>query len=269
MSILSLEMVVDVPQSSLARRHNQLLWRIMRQYAVVTEPVEIGPVRFEFTRAADPNRVLDEVALEEDRREKATGQRKREDELHLPYWAELWDSSLGLAHFVVEQWAHCGAATSAIATLARGAVRSAAPVHAMDLGCGMGLAGVAAARLGMHILFADLEPPALLFAQLNCMPDADRCRVRKVNWQADRLEERFDVILGADIVYDRSQWPFLDTFFQNHLKPGAAVVLGEPGRSSGEEFEPWAMARGWNVTRFSQQIPNRDSPIHLLELTRR
>ena len=262
-------MVVDVQQKRRNRRHDELLWRIMRRHPVVTEPVEIGPLRFDFTRAADPNRILDEVALEEDRREKATGKRKREDELHLPYWAELWDSSLGLAHFVVREWAHCGAGQSAVASLARQGLRGGPTPTVMDLGCGMGLAGVAAARLGLRVLFADIESPALLFAQLNCLPDRARCRVRRVNWQTDRLGESFDLILGADIVYDRSQWASLDSFFQAHLAPGAAVVLGEPGRSSGEEFEPWITNRGWTVTRFTQMIPGRDTPIHLLQLQRK
>jgi predicted nicotinamide N-methyase len=250
----------------IAERHGHLLWRILRQYAAVTEPVQIGPVALEFTRIAEPNRVLDEVALEEDRREKATGRRKREDELHLPYWAELWSSSLGLATYLVEQWVHCGGGTSAVARLAREAMRNGRVVHAMDLGCGMGLVGAVGARLGMHMLFADLETPALLFARLNGLADAARCRVRKVNWQTDRLSEQFDLILGADIVYDRGQWQFIDPFLRAHLADGGTVLLGEPGRSSGEEFEPWIRGRGWQVERHEQVLPGRGSAIQLIEL---
>jgi len=265
-------MVVDVKQADArdaTRLHDQLLWRIMLRYAVVTESMQIGPISFEFTRVADPDRVLDEVAQEEDRREKLTGKRKREDELHLPYWAELWDSSIGLAHFLVRQWAFCGAGESRLAQFAREQIRNPQrAVRAIDLGCGMGLAGVSAARLGLHVLFADLEPPALLFARLNSLPDRERCRYRRVNWQIDRLQERFDFILGADIVYDRSQWSFLHTFFEAHLAPGGAVLIGEPGRSSGEEFEPWISARGWRMARFNQEIPGRREPIRLLQLTR-
>ena len=42
---------------------------------------------------ADPDRVLDAVAAEEDRLERITGKRVPSDQLHLPYWAELWDSA--------------------------------------------------------------------------------------------------------------------------------------------------------------------------------
>lgn len=251
---------------SVPEQHGKLLWRIMRSYAVVTEPMQIGPLAIEFTRIADPNRVLDEVALEEDRREKATGKRKRDDELHLPYWAELWSSSLGLATYLAEQWVHCGAGASSIARLAREAMLTGRSPTAMDLGCGMGLVGTVGGRLGLHVLFADLATPSLLFAKLNSLAEAARCRVRKVNWQTDRLDEQFDLILGADIIYDRGQWQFLDPFFRAHLARGGAVVLGEPGRSSGEEFAPWIQARGWQLKRHEQAFPGRDAPIQLIEL---
>ena len=269
-------------------REAALLARIRRSYDLSTLPLQIGPLAIEFTRVANPNRVLDDVAREEDRREKITGRRKREDELHLPYWAELWDSSLGLAHYLVRQWSFSGTADSAISHLAKNKLfnttsagrgdpqpvkelnhgDTSSCIRAMDLGCGMGLTGTVAARLGMQVLFADLEPPCLLFARYNSRHNASRCRARKVNWQTDRLKEPFDLILGADIVYDRSQWPFIDTFLQAHLAPGGAVVIGEPGRSSGEEFEPWITARGWKLSRQTQLIPGDNKPIHLLELTR-
>lgn len=86
-----------------------------------------------------------------------------------------------------------------------------------------------------------------------------------MNWQTDRLDERFDLILGADIVYDRGQWQFLEPFFQAHLAPAGAIILGEPGRSSGAEFEHWIRARGWTLERKEQRLP--DASIWLMELT--
>src|SRR5688572_1067502 len=84
-----------------ARLRARLMHRIARRYETVTEPVRIGELNLRFTRIKEPDRVLDQVVQEEDRREKVTGQRRNGDELHLPYWAELWDSSFGIgAHFV-------------------------------------------------------------------------------------------------------------------------------------------------------------------------
>jgi predicted nicotinamide N-methyase len=263
------------------RARQRLLRRIHARYRTVTETVSVGPLVFPFTRIADPDRVLDEVAAEEDRMEKVSGRRADGDYLHLPYWAELWDSASGMATHLVGQQAAGGPA---------GVVPFAAPgrPRALDLGCGMGLTGTVAAALGMPVLFADLEPPALLFARLNALPFSRRwlrrrpelsrrwfgvrrwaplVRTRRVDWRRDRLGERFDLILGADILYERKQWEHLEPFWRAHLAPGGTVLLGEPGRPTGDAFPDWIAARGWNLRTESQPVATRPSPVRLFLLT--
>ncbi|HEY8748049.1 MAG TPA: hypothetical protein VIM11_08745, partial [Tepidisphaeraceae bacterium] len=80
---------------------SRLLWRIQRRYVVSTAEVRVGNLVFPFTRIADPDRVLDDVAAEADRRERVSGQRENDEHLHLPYWAELWDSAMGMGQVMV------------------------------------------------------------------------------------------------------------------------------------------------------------------------
>jgi predicted nicotinamide N-methyase len=228
----------------------RLLARVRRNYDTLTDTVTVGPLSLTFTRVADPNRVLDEVAEEEDRLEKVAGRRLPEDQLHLPYWAELWDSALGIG-----QW------------LARDAA-GGRPLNVLDLGCGMGLAGAVAAAVGHRVLFADLEPPALLFARLNSFPFRDRVRTRRLDWRTESLGERFDLVLGADILYERRQWDHLEPFWRRHLAPGGAVLLGEPGRQTGELFVPWIVRRGWDLRELEERVETRTKPIRLFHLTR-
>ena len=210
------------------RRRRALLHRIHRRFQTITQTCCLSGLDLQFTRIADPDVVLDEVVAEEDRREKITGVRLQ-DPQHLPYWAQLWDSAGGLA------------ATIAQSDLTGKTV--------LDLGCGMGLSGVTAAARGAQVLLADLETPALLFARLNALPYADRIRTRQLNWQTDHLDERFDLILGADIVYERKQWEFLDSFWKQHLAPGGEIILAEPGRQSGDAFIPWITALNWKLSQ--------------------
>jgi predicted nicotinamide N-methyase len=226
-----------------------LLWRIHRRYPTVSESLDFGAVKLKFVRIADPDRVLDDVAAEEDRREKF-GAAADATTLSLPYWAELWESALALALSMCQAGAqHFLAPTS----------------NVMDLGCGMGLAGCVAARLGANVLFADLEPLALLFARLNSLPDFARVRTRRLNWQTDRLTETFDLILGADILYERAQWPFLEPFWRAHLAAGGMVLLGEPGRQTGDEFVDWIRQRGWTLTTHPETVRGRN--MRIFELT--
>jgi predicted nicotinamide N-methyase len=221
------------PESVQEARYQRLLARIQRKYRTITEDLAIGPVKIRFTRVAEPDRVLDEIVAEEDRREKISGVRLQ-DPQHLPYWAELWESAIGITATV-------------------SGMQLTESTRVLDLGCGMGLAGAAAAARGASVLLADLETQALLFAKLNSVRLSDRVRVRQLNWQIDRLDEKFDLILGADILYERKQWEFLNEFWKVHLAEGGSILLGEPGRQSGDMFKTWIVERGWELREGSQQ----------------
>jgi predicted nicotinamide N-methyase len=226
----------------------QLRHRIARQFPITRREACFGVLKLDLTLVADPDRVLDQIIAEEDRREKVTGVRLA-DPPHMPYWAELWDSAAGMA-----------------AKLARTPIEK--KFRVLDLGCGMGLAGAAAAGRGADVLMADLETPALLFARLNTLPFAERVRIRKLDWRTDRLGERFDLILGSDILYERTQWEYLNKFWLAHLAHGGRIWLGEPGRQTGDLFIPWIKERGWNFADEKEQIESRAKPIRIFELTR-
>src|SRR2546421_12874745 len=87
-----------------ARARARLLHRIHRLgYQTAEKTLDVGPHRFRFFRIADPDKVLDRVAEEEDRLEKLNGRRTPSDQLHLPYWAELWDSGLAIAGHLLDR----------------------------------------------------------------------------------------------------------------------------------------------------------------------
>lgn len=268
------------PQSAFARRQ-RLLSRIHRRYVTATQTVRLGGISFEFTRTADPDRVLDQVADEADRRERLSGKREPDEHLHLPYWAELWDSAYGIGQYLVRQGdaetrglgdaekeQHAASESFASIPASPRPRVPASSAHVLDLGCGMGLSGTITAALGARVLFADIEPPALLFAQLNSLPWASRVRTRKLNWRTDRLDERFDLIIGADILYERAQWEYQEPFLRHHLASGGEVLLGEPGRQTGDLFIEWIRPRGWSLEIFPEKVPTREKPVRILRLTR-
>ena len=239
------------PLASTAAQRHRLLSRIHKNFRTLVDPVTVGPLRLSFTRVEDPNLVLDQVAAREDVRERLNGKRTPGESLGLPYWAELWDSSQGVAQYL---------------TQSMGNVRPDKPTTILDLGCGMGFTGMVAAALGAHVLLADLEPPALLFAQLNALQYSTNVRARRTNWRTDRLGERFDLIIGADILYEKTQWEFQEPFWRHHLAPEGTVLLGEPGRQTGDLFLHWIKPRGWELERFAESVPTRAQPIRLMRI---
>jgi predicted nicotinamide N-methyase len=254
-----------------ANRSYALLHRIRRRYAVTAAELAFGAMRIPFYRVTDPDRVLDEVAAEEDRLERVSGRRATSDQLHLPYWAELWDSAIGMGQVLARNRDEGGRMKDEAGAVALSPLHPSSFIlhpysRVLDLGCGMGLAGTVAAALGARVTFADLEAPALLFARLNSWPWRRRVRTRRLDWRNDQLGERFDLILGADILYERKQWDHLEPFWRAHLAPGGTVLLGEPGRQTGDLFVDWITPRGWRLTRHSEKVSTREQPIRLFEL---
>jgi predicted nicotinamide N-methyase len=263
------------------KRHARLLARIHRRFRTLTATHAVGPLRLPFTRIEDPDAVLDQIVIAEDRREKLTGDRRDGNALHLPYWAELWDSTLGIGTLLADQFDKVTTRLSSPKSRWQGDkvkrmganshLVTPSPCHlvsVLDLGCGMGFTGMVAAAMGASVLFADLEPDALLFARLNSLRWAPHVRTRKLDWQKDRLNEQFDLILGADVLYDRKQWDFLDPFFKTHLAEHGTVLLGEPGRHTSDDFPTWIAARGWKLKHLEQHVATRATPIRIFSLQR-
>jgi predicted nicotinamide N-methyase len=228
---------------------SRLRARMARKYPLASTAMEFGGLTIDFVHIADPNRVLNEMAGREDRREKKDGRRLEDEELHLPYWAELWDSSLALCDQVSEE---------------RESLRGK---NVLDLGCGMGLVGTVAAAVGARVMLADLESDALLLARLNAMQFDGQVRAVRLNWRLDRLDQRFDWIIGADIIYERPQWQFLEPFWRNHLVQGGMVLIGEPNRPTGDAFLGWIAERGWHVEVSQRLIKKRQKRIRIMRLT--
>lgn len=251
----------------LQQRRLRLLQRIHRSYDTATQPVRIGPLTLSFTRIADPDRVLDQVAAEADLKERLSGKRSADEHLHLPYWAELWDSAMGVGQYLFREGSGFRVQESGFSHPLNPESRTLNPPNVLDLGCGMGLSGTVAAALGAKVLFADIEAPALLFARLNSLPWASRVRTRKLNWRTDRLDERFELIIGADILYERAQWEYQEPFLRQHLAPGGTVLLGEPGRQTGDLFVDWIRGHDWSLEVFLENVPGRLKPVRILQLS--
>jgi predicted nicotinamide N-methyase len=109
-----------------------------------------------------------------------------------PYWSFCWASGLALARFLAEhpQWVEGR--------------------RVLDFGAGSGVAGIAAMKAGaLEVVACDLDPVALA----SCKANAGLNGVT-LAYSADFFAEadRFDLILVADVLYDRANLPLLDQF---------------------------------------------------------
>jgi len=109
-----------------------------------------------------------------------------------PYWCFCWASGLVLARWLAERpdW-----------------VRGK---RVLDFGAGSGVAAIAAAKAGAaEVVACDLDPLALAACRANAALNGVELRyLQDFFGEADR----FDLILVADVLYDRANLPLLDQF---------------------------------------------------------
>ena len=200
------------------RSRDELLAAIRREFDVVFETVRLDNLTLQMVRVSDPDSILDEQTL-------ASGH--TELEWH-PYWAEAWAASYGVA----EELTHHDLNGQLV----------------LDLGCGLGMTGAVAAARGASVVMADYAPPALQFARWNTWPWRDQVRIVRLDWRKDALPERFDWIVGSEILYDRDELLYLDAFWKQHLNDTGVILLGDAQRGVSAEMLEQLQSRGWSVT---------------------
>jgi len=120
-----------------------------------------------------------------------------------PYWSFCWASGLVLARWLAEhpEW-----------------VRGK---RVLDFGAGSGVAAIAAARAGAaEVVACDLDPLALQACRANAALNGGT-----LGYSEDFFAEagRFDLIIVADVLYDRANLPLLDQF----LSRGREVLVAD------------------------------------------
>ncbi len=150
---------------------------------------------------------------------------------YLPYWAELWPSAITLARAVAR--------------------RALSGRRVLELGCGLGLPGLAAAVGGARVTLTDWAPDAVVAARDNAARNGVALEALVCDWRApDALVARapWDLVLLADVLYEaRNVAPLLD------LLPRLAreVLLADPARATAAPFLK-AVIAGWHVTTIQE-----------------
>jgi predicted nicotinamide N-methyase len=185
---------------------------------VEVTPVTLGGVTVRVARPTDPDRLLDDpLVLDWNRRDD-----------YMPYWAYLWPGAYLLAEAVAsEHW---------MPSFATGA-------QALEVGCGLGLAGLFGLARGLRVQFTDYDPAPFEFVVQSAAEngfESARFSTRRLDWRA-LPDERFSLILGADVIYEAPLVPLVANLLGVMLAPGGLGLIASPYRVAAEAF-PAALA---------------------------
>jgi predicted nicotinamide N-methyase len=149
-----------------------------------------------------------------------------------PYWAHLWSGARVLADAVPP--------------------RSG---RVVELGCGLGLPGLVAARHGARVTFVDRERAPLAFVRASALANGlGTADVVAADFTAGTLRGSFDIVLLAEVLYDRAAFPAVARAIAAALAPGGLALLADGARIDTRAFYPELGALGLRVETTSHRV---------------
>ncbi|MFL5327741.1 MAG: class I SAM-dependent methyltransferase [Gemmataceae bacterium] len=195
----------------------------------VREHVILGKATFLVDRPADPAELVDYTSLDAALAADAP----------LPYWADIWPASRMLAKAILaENWAP--------------------DMECLELGCGLGLPGVAALSVGMQVTFSDADATSVEFAAHNGRINGySKIKGLILDWREPPRDRVFPLIIGSDVTYEPKYHEALFQTLMCTLEPGGTLLLVDPDRKQATTFFDMLRARSWN---YSRKVVHAGSP---------
>lgn len=129
-----------------------------------------------------------------------------------PYWAYLWSGARVLADYVA-RWVE---------------VRKR---RVLEIGCGLGLPAITAAVAGGAVTAVDTQATALAFVRASAAANRTSCATVTSDFTTLTGEPRFDVVLAAEVAYDRARFAELAAVFDRQLSPDGVGLLADGYRT--------------------------------------
>jgi predicted nicotinamide N-methyase len=137
----------------------------------------------------------------------------------IPYWAELWSSALALSRYLV---------TSGIDFQDR---------KVLEIGAGLGLPSIVAAKLGAEVTVSDYLPEALEFSKRNFERNGiSNVKFEILDWREPNIDFSADILLAADVAYEKRMFEFLPQAFKTFCRHDGAIYVSEPNRGLAKDF---------------------------------
>jgi predicted nicotinamide N-methyase len=155
------------------------------------------------------------------------------------FWAELWPAARMLAKAILQApW----------------------PVgqEAVEIGCGLGLPGIAALAKGLRVVFSDYDVTALSFAAANARLNGfAEFGVRRLDWNDPPGDGQVPVLLASDLIYELVNVAPLVELIQHLLLPGGVCLMTDQDRVPA--FLLREMLRGSGLT-FTTRVMRAGQP---------
>ena len=189
-----------------------LVTALERRFRTSISDATIGDRTFSILKPANSDDLIREEDFVKDER--------------LPYWADVWPSSIVLAEKLLEL--------------------NGKNKTALELGCGVGLSTLAATAAGFDVLSTDYYEDALDVTRANVFRNLGKtARTRLVDWRHLPANlGRFDLVFASDVLYEKEYAALLPSILDGVIAPGGMALIADPGRVAAPIFVEGCAAIG-------------------------
>ncbi|HJW16399.1 MAG TPA: methyltransferase domain-containing protein [Flavisolibacter sp.] len=139
--------------------------------------------------------------------------------IEFPFWAQVWPSSKALATFILDHPAYLE------------------NKRVLELGAGLGLPSLVAARWATSVISSDHDPSAIEFARMSVQYHRlKNVTTRLINWNQLPADLTPDVVLLSDVNYDPASFEKQQAFILSFLQKNITIILSTPQRLLARPF---------------------------------
>lgn len=155
----------------------------------------------------------------------------------IPYWAELWASALALSEYLVA------------------AKLDFQDKKVLEIGAGLGLPSIVAAKLGAAVCVTDYLPEAVDFSRKNFQRNnLQNVEFDVLDWRNPNKMFAADIVLAADVAYENRMFEYLPIAFKTLCKLGGTIFLSEPNRGLAQFFLKDLDNQGFKIEKITVPI---------------
>ena len=176
---------------------------------IVEDLVLLEGKEFRISRPTDSDLILNDPTVHE---------AFQRDE-YMPYWADLWPGARMLGKALLrEDWP--------------------TGLTALEVGCGLGLAGVVAMSVGICVIFSDYDATALEFAKENAvLNEQENFELLHMDWRFPPADLKVPMMLASDVIYEERNIDPLIRLMKTVLTPDGFCLLSDQDRVPSKQFQ--------------------------------